>query len=113
TRSSQVLWAGLRVEAGTRGTWSTIGLAKLGVHGALVTHVLGRPYDPSCSDAELRALFRDAKHDHPDLYEPAKRYIHGRSYGLTVAGMVLQFPHLFPTQAGAEKFARVFETMAP
>jgi uracil-DNA glycosylase len=88
-------------------------LAKLGVHGALVTHVLGRPYDPSCSDAELRALFTDAKHAHPTVYEPAKRYIHGRAYGLTVPGMTLQFPHLFPTHAAAEKYARVFERMAP
>jgi uracil-DNA glycosylase len=88
-------------------------LAKLGVHGALVTHVLGRPYDPSCSDAALRALFKAAKHDHPEIYDPAKRYIHGRAYGLTVRGMVLEFPHLFPTQATADKYARIFEHMAP
>jgi uracil-DNA glycosylase len=88
-------------------------LAKLGVHAALVTHAIGQPYDPQASDAELRALFTAVKKRHPQVYEPAKRYIHGRSYGLTVAGMVLQFPHLFPTQASAEKFARVFEKMAP
>ena len=88
-------------------------LAKLGVHGALVTHVLGEPYDPARPDAELRTLFSRAKHDHHDIYEPAKRYIHGRAYGLTVPGMVLQFPHLFPTQAAAEKYARIFEQMAP
>lgn len=88
-------------------------LAKLGVHAALVTHAIGKPYDPSASDEVLRKLFKATKHDHPDVYEPAKRYIHGRAYGLTVAGMMLQFPHLFPTQAVAEKFARVFERMAP
>jgi uracil-DNA glycosylase len=88
-------------------------LAKLGVHGALVTHVIGRPYDPGASDEELRDLFQTIKKRHPDTYDPAKRYIHGRSYGLTVAGMVLQFPHLFPTQALAEKYARIFEQMAP
>jgi hypothetical protein len=88
-------------------------LAKLGVHGALVTHVLGEPYDPGESDAALRELFRRVKHDHQEIYEPAKRYIHGRAYGLTVPGMVLQFPHLFKTQAVAEKYARVFERMAP
>jgi DNA polymerase len=88
-------------------------LAKLGVHAALVTHAVGLPYDPTASDAELRALFQAVKKQYPLVYEPAKRYIHGRSYGLTVAGMVLQFPHLFPTQASAEKFAKVFERMAP
>ena len=88
-------------------------LAKLGVHAALVTHAIGHPYDPSASDDVLRELFKATKKSHPQVYEPAKRYIHGRSYGLTVPGMVLQFPHLFPTQASAEKFARVFERMAP
>ena len=88
-------------------------LAKLGVHSALVTHVLGTPYDRDASDEVLREVFKKAKAEHKDLYEPAKRYIHGRSYGLTVAGMTLQFPHLFPTQARAEKYARVFEQMAP
>lgn len=88
-------------------------LAKLGVHGALVTHVTGQPYDPLRPDAELRALFSQAKHAHKDIYDPAKRYIHGRAYGLTIRGMVLQFPHLFPTEATATKYARIFETMAP
>ena len=88
-------------------------LAKLGVHAALVTHAIGKPYDPGASDAELRAIFKAAKKAYPQVYEPAKRYIHGRSYGLTVPGMVLQFPHFFPTHATAEKYARVFEQMAP
>lgn len=88
-------------------------LAKLGVHAALVTHVLGQPYDPSQSDVALATLFKRVKHDHHEIYEPAKRYIHGRSYGLTVPGMTLQFPHLFPTHAVGEKYARIFERMAP
>jgi hypothetical protein len=88
-------------------------LAKLGVHGALVSHVVGEPYDPRESDAALRQLFARMKDDHHDVYEPAKRYIHGRAYGLTVPGMVLQFPHLFKTQAIAQKYARIFEQMAP
>jgi len=53
------------------------------------------------------------KVEHRELYEPSKRYIHGRAYGLTVPGMVLQFPHLFPTQALAQKYARIYERMAP
>jgi len=88
-------------------------LAKLGVHAALVTHAIGKPYDPAASDEELRELFQKVKKEHPQVYDPAKRYVHGRSYGLTIAGMQLQFPHLFPTQAVAEKYARLFEKMAP
>jgi hypothetical protein len=88
-------------------------LAKLGVHSGLVTHILGEPYDPRESDDALRALFKRMKHEHQDIYDPAKRYIHGRSYGLTVPGMVLQFPHLFRTQAVAERYARIYEQMAP
>jgi hypothetical protein len=88
-------------------------LAKLGVHAALVTHVLRQPYDPGESDAALKALFARVKDEHQDVYEPAKRYIHGRAYGLTVAGMQLQFPHLFKTQAVAQQYARIFEGMAP
>jgi len=88
-------------------------LAKLGVHAALVTHVLGQPYDPRESDAALKALFARVKDNYQDIYEPAKRYIHGRAYGLTVTGMQLQFPHLFKTQAVALKYARIYEGMAP
>lgn len=88
-------------------------LARLGVHAALVTHVIGKPYDPGAADAVLADLFKTTKREHPDIYEPAKRYVHGRSYGLTVPGMVLQFPHLFPTHAAAERYARIFEQMAP
>jgi uracil-DNA glycosylase family 4 len=88
-------------------------LAKLGVHSGLVTHILGQPYDPRESDDALRTLFKRMKTEHHDVYDPAKRYIHGRAYGLTVPGMVLQFPHLFPTQKIAEQYARIFEQMAP
>jgi hypothetical protein len=88
-------------------------LAKLGVHSALVTHMLGQPYDPRANDSDLRALFRTVKKAHPEIYDPAKRYIHGRAYGLSVPGMVLQFPHLFPSQNIAEKYARIYELMAP
>ena len=88
-------------------------LAKLGVHAALATHVLGTPYDPAAPDAELRALFARVKDEHQEIYDPSKRYIHGRAYGLTVQGMQLQFPDLFPTQATAQKYARIFEKMAP
>jgi len=88
-------------------------LAKLGVHAALVSHVVGKPYDASASDAELKAYFKQLKADHPRVYDPAKRYIHARAYGLTVHGMTLQFPHFFPTLAMADRYARIYERMAP
>lgn len=91
-------------------------LAKLGVHAGLVSHVIGQPYDPALPDAELGKYFKALKAAHSGpggVYDPAKRFIHGRAYGLTVPGMVRQFPHLFPNEAAAQKYARTFATMAP
>jgi uracil-DNA glycosylase family 4 len=88
-------------------------LARLGVHAGLASHVLERPYDPRWSDGDIAAYFAEIKDHHRDVYEPAKRYVHGRSYGLTIPGMVLQFPDLFKTQKIAERYARIFEQMAP
>jgi uracil-DNA glycosylase family 4 len=91
-------------------------LAKLGVHAGLVSHVIGRPYDPSLPDADLAAYFKQLKAEHSGpsgVYDPAKRFIHGRAYGLTVPGMVRQFPHLFPTETVAQRYAKTFAQMAP
>ena len=88
-------------------------LAQLGVHAALASHVLGRPYDPAWSDAEISAYFAKIKKDHPEIYDPAKRFIHGRNYGLTLYGMMQNFPQFFPTKAIAEQYARIFKSMAP
>lgn len=88
-------------------------LAKLGVHAALASHVLGRPYDPAWSDEELGAYFKAIKGSEPEVYDRSKRFIHGKSYGLTIQGMVLQFPQLFPTRAVAEQYDRIHRQMAP
>ncbi len=92
-------------------------LSKLGVHAGLASHVLGRPYDPGWSDADLSRYFGEIKSSdkqvEKDAYERSKRFIHGYSYGLSVHGMVLQFPEIFPTMKVAEKYADLFRAMAP
>lgn len=88
-------------------------LAKLGIHAALASHVLGRPYDSAWPDDQIAAYFKEIKKNHQAVYDPAKRFIHGRNYGLTRHGMMRQFPHLFPTEAVAKRYEVVFEKMAP
>lgn len=88
-------------------------LGRLGVHAALASHVLGRPYDPAWLDDQLAAYFAEIKDHEREVYEPSKRFVHGRSYGLTVPGMCRQFPHLFPSEAAALRYARTFAKMAP
>jgi hypothetical protein len=95
-----------------------IRLAKLGIHAGLASHVLGRPYDPAWSDADLATYFKQIKKSPKDssegiAYNRSKRFIHGFSYGLSLRGMVLQFPEIFPTMKVASHFADVFRHMAP
>lgn len=94
-----------------------IRLAKLGVHAGLASHILGKPYDPSWSEADLGAYFKAIKHAKDPaialVYDRSKRFVHGFSYGLTLPGMVLQFPEMFPTRKVAEQYADIFTTMAP
>jgi uracil-DNA glycosylase family 4 len=94
-----------------------IRLAKLGVHAGLASYVLGSPYDKSASDEDLGAYFKSIKKSDDQFirstYERSKRFIHGYSYGLTINGMVLQFPEIFPTRKVAERYAAIFDEMAP
>ena len=94
-----------------------IRFAKLGIHAALASHALGRPYNPAWSDSELGAYFKEikkSKDEHTALtYDRSKRFVHGYSYGLTVPGMVLQFPEIFPTKKVAEEYAARFDALAP
>lgn len=90
-----------------------IRLAALGVHGALVTHILGEPYNPTWSDADLAQLFREAKRAHPLVYDRAKRAVYGDLYGQTDHGMVLTFPETFPTLKVARQYKQILHTMAP
>lgn len=90
-----------------------IRLAKLGVHAALASHVLKRPYDPRWSDTDLAAYFEDIKKAEEVIYDRCKRTVHGTNYGLTEYGMVRNFPENFPTLAVARKFKATYAEMAP
>jgi uracil-DNA glycosylase family 4 len=94
-----------------------IRLAKLGIHAGLASHILKRPYDIRWSDADLGAYFKEIKESKDEkvllCYDRSKRYIHARNYGLTIGGMVLQFPHLFPTHKVAESYDEIYRTMVP
>jgi len=94
-----------------------IELAKLGVHAGLASHILKRPYDPTWSAADKGAYFKEIKESKDEsiqqTYDRSKRFVHGYSYGLTEAGMVLQFPEIFPTRKVAAEYAAIFNHMAP
>jgi hypothetical protein len=86
-----------------------------GLHAALASHVLGRPYDPAWPEAQIRAYLKAIKTDsqHAKLYDSCKHYNHAKAYGLTVPGMVRQYPKLFPDEGTAVKYVRFFNQLAP
>lgn len=93
-----------------------IRLAKLGVHSGLASYVLGKPFDRSWlkeRPRDLKAYFDEIKYGEPVTYDRSKRFVHGKAYGLTVYGMVLQFPELFPNLDVARKYERIFNELAP
>lgn len=90
-----------------------IRLASLGVHGALSSHILGQPYDPSWPDADLKALFESIKESDFPTYDRAKRAVYGDLYGQTPYGMMMTFPKDFPTLKVANQFKKVLHEMAP
>ena len=90
-----------------------IRLAKLGVHSFVASHAIHRPADISWSDDDLRAYFKEIKASHPEEYDRSKRCVHGKNYGLTVRGMVLQFPETFPTESVARKMEEIYFSVAP
>ena len=74
-----------------------IRLAWLGVHSYLTSYMAGRPTDLAWSDADIIQHFKAIKAEFKDLYERAKRVVHGTNYGLTPYGMHERFPEDFPT----------------
>lgn len=90
-----------------------IRLAKLGVHAGLASHVLKRPYNPSWPDAQISAYFKDLKKGEPLVYDRSKRVVHGKNYGLTIHGMVKNFPETFATLKIARQFEEIYEAMCP
>jgi len=95
-----------------------IRLAWCGVHAGLASHVLGKPYDPAWDDITLKSYLKgikgEAKHfPGGNLYDQAKRTVHGDNYGLTEFGMVRNFPKFFPSLEVARRFKRIYRQMAP
>lgn len=90
-----------------------IRLAGLGIHGALASHILGRPYDPDAPDADLKSLFEEIKEAHFPVYDRAKRAVYGDFYGQTAYGMMMTFPENFPTLKEATKYKTLLHKMAP
>ncbi len=88
-------------------------LAKLGVHAGLASYILKRPYDPAWSTADIAAYFALLKKTEPVIYDRAKRCVHGSNYGLTIHGMVRNFPQTFPTLKVAKAVMDQYHLMAP
>ncbi len=88
-------------------------LAKLGVHAGLASHILGRPYSSSWSTPDITAYFKAIKATEPVIYDRSKHTTHGINYGLTIYGMVRNFPQTFPTLKVARQYEQVYHQMAP
>jgi len=88
-------------------------LAKLGVHAGLASHILGRPYNPDWATADIAAYFKEIKATQEVIYDRSKRVVHGSNYGLTVYGMVRNFPQTFPSLKIAKQYESVYHQMAP
>jgi uracil-DNA glycosylase family 4 len=101
-----------------------IRLAALGLHSGLASYFLAekhpkvwKVFDPGWDDQTLGAYFKSIKESDDqevkETYDRAKRFCHGFAYGLSVPGMVLQFPEFFPTQTVAEKYAALYRQLSP
>jgi hypothetical protein len=90
-----------------------IRLASLGVHGAVASHILGKPYDPRWSDADLLAYFGEIKASNFPVYDRAKRAVYGDLYGQTAYGMMMTFQESFPTLKIATQYKAILHAMAP
>lgn len=87
--------------------------ARLGVHAHLASVVLGKPPDESWSEADKAAYYAELKEKEPQVYDQAKRCVHGTNYGLTPYGMVDRFPEIFPDRKTAERVQAMYFEMAP
>lgn len=88
-------------------------LAKLSIHAYVTSFLAGDPADPKWSDVDLDRHLMAIKARYPELYEQAKRFVHGYNYGMSVRGMVMQFPDVFPTENAARKVEDIYLSVAP
>lgn len=90
-----------------------IRLAYLGVHAYLASHLIERPADLRWSDGDLAGYFAEIKKKFPVEYDRAKRCVHGNNYGLTIHGMVENFPESFPDLKEAKRVQELYFLLAP
>ena len=96
-----------------------IRLATLGIHAYLTSHLLyeekriSKPADLAWSDQDLAAFFSDVKKKFPEMYDKAKRCVHGNNYGLTTFGMAENFPDVFHSVKEAEKVQGLYYSLIP
>lgn len=90
-----------------------IRMAKLSIHAFVTSHLVGEPPEDSWDDAQLASWFAYIKEKYPHEYDQCKRYVHGTNYGLTIFGMVKQFPKEFPNIKAAERIAAIYAKIAP
>jgi len=88
-------------------------MARLGIHDFVAANWLGAKVDPSAPDAELRNLFRQIKHAHPQEREASKRAVHGLNYMLSAYGLHDEHPQYFPTRKRAEEFQEFYFGLFP
>jgi hypothetical protein len=90
-----------------------IRLAKLGVHAYITSVLVGESVDLNQPDHIVYKQLKAIKARFPHEYDQCKRFNHGFNYGLTIRGMVLQFPKEFPTLKEAERVQEVAYRVAP
>lgn len=90
-----------------------IRLAKTSVHAYLTAYLAGVPAHLSWSDAKLIPYLKEVKEKHPQLYDMAKRCVHGTNYGLTPYGMHDRFPDIFPNLREAKRVQESYFLLCP
>jgi hypothetical protein len=90
-----------------------IRFGKLGVHGLVASHLVGKPPDMAWPDQQLGEYFQEIKDKYPDQYDTSKRTVHGTGYGLTPEGAVLQFPGVYRDLKHAKQVQQVYYTACP
>lgn len=95
--------------------------ARKGIHALVAANLLAQhgviPWsdvpDLSWPEEEITKMLKHIKKNHDGPYNQCKRCVHGKNYGLTVAGMVLQFPDEFPTRKAAQEIEDIYYKLAP
>jgi DNA polymerase-1 len=74
---------------------------------------MGAGVDAQTPDQELRSLFKQIKHAHPEEREAAKRGVHGTNYLLSAHGLHDEYPQHFASKRAAEEFQEFYFHLFP